>query len=54
MKYKMAETFDLITIGDSTIDTFVKIHDANVECDINHEEGKICLHYGGSASNVLR
>lgn len=42
----MEESFDLITIGDSTIDTFIKIHDANVECDINHEECKICLHYG--------
>ncbi|MDO8261146.1 MAG: PfkB family carbohydrate kinase, partial [Candidatus Magasanikbacteria bacterium] len=42
----MEESFDLITIGDSTIDTFVKIHDASVECDINHEECKICLRYG--------
>jgi sugar/nucleoside kinase (ribokinase family) len=42
----MEEQFDLITIGDSTIDTFVKIHDANVECDINQQECKICLHYG--------
>lgn len=42
----MEDSFDLITIGDSTIDTFVKIHDASVECDINHEECKICLRYG--------
>lgn len=38
--------FDLITVGDSTIDTFLKIHDATVECDINHEECKICVSYG--------
>lgn len=38
--------FDLITIGDSTIDTFIKIHDATVECDINREECKICVPYG--------
>lgn len=38
--------FDLITIGDSTIDTFIKIHDATVECDINHEECKLCVIYG--------
>lgn len=38
--------FDLITIGDSTIDTFIKIHDATVECDINHEECKLCVMYG--------
>lgn len=38
--------FDLITIGDSTIDTFIKIHDATVECDINHRDCKICISYG--------
>lgn len=38
--------YDLITVGDSTIDTFIKIHDASVECDINHEECKLCLAYG--------
>lgn len=38
--------FDLITIGDSTIDTFIKVHDATVECDINREACKICVPYG--------
>ncbi len=38
--------FNLITIGDATIDTFIRIHDASVECDINHEECKICVQYG--------
>lgn len=42
----MEQKFDLITIGDSTIDTIIKIHDAAVECDINHEECKICVAYG--------
>ena len=42
----MDKTFDLITIGDSTIDTFIKIHDATVECDINHRDCKICISYG--------
>src|SRR3989344_5461740 len=42
----MYKQFDLITNGDSTIDTFIKIHDAAVECDINHEECKICIKYG--------
>jgi len=37
---------DVITIGDSTIDTFIKIHDATIECDINREECKICVRYG--------
>src|SRR3990167_10211854 len=43
---KPETSYDLITVGDSTIDTFIKIHDASVECDINHEECKICLRYG--------
>ncbi len=42
----MENKFDIITIGDSTVDTFIKIHDATVECDINHEECKICIAYG--------
>ena len=42
----MNNTFDLITIGDSTIDTFIKIHDATVECDINKKDCKICIKYG--------
>lgn len=42
----MENNFDIITIGDSTIDTFIKIHDATVECDINHEDCKICISYG--------
>lgn len=38
--------FDLITVGDSTIDTFIQIHDASVEFDLNHHEQKLCLKYG--------
>lgn len=42
----MNKHFDLITIGDSTIDTFIKIHDATIECDINRRDCKICVAYG--------
>lgn len=42
----MNDQFDLITIGDSTIDTFIKIHDATVECDINKRDCKLCVDYG--------
>lgn len=42
----MNNTFDLITIGDSTIDTFIKIHDATIECDINKKDCRICIKYG--------
>lgn len=38
--------FDLITIGDSTIDTFIRIHEASVECDLNKKDCKICVPYG--------
>lgn len=36
---------DLITIGDATIDTFIKIHEATVKCDINDQNCQICLNY---------
>ncbi|MBI3283121.1 carbohydrate kinase family protein [Candidatus Curtissbacteria bacterium] len=39
-------TLDLVTIGDSTVDTFIKIHDATVACDINREACTICVPYG--------
>lgn len=42
----MDTKFDLITIGDSTIDTFIRVHDATVECDINEQDCKICVPYG--------
>ncbi len=46
MTAALEKSFDVITIGDSTIDTFIKIHDASVACDIHHEECKICVTYG--------
>lgn len=62
----MTSSFDLITIGDSTIDTFMKIHEAALECDINKKDCLICVPYGtkvpvdaidygvaGNAANVV-
>lgn len=40
------KTFDLVTIGDSTVDTFIKIHDATVLCDINRKNCTISVPYG--------
>jgi sugar/nucleoside kinase (ribokinase family) len=37
--------YDVVSVGDSTVDYFLKIHDAEVKCDINEEECQICLHY---------
>ena len=36
---------DIITIGDATIDTFTKIHDAEVTCSVNKEDCKLCVNY---------
>lgn len=38
--------FDLISVGDATIDNFVLIHDAEVRCNINKTECKLCINYG--------
>jgi len=43
----MDNKFDIITIGDSTVDTFIRIHEATIECDIDKKNCKICLEYGG-------
>ena len=37
---------DLISIGDATIDNFVQIHDAEVKCNIDKTECKLCIDYG--------
>lgn len=37
--------FDLLAVGDIAIDLFMKISDASVSCDINHEHCKICFDY---------
>jgi ribokinase len=38
--------FDFIAIGDTTIDAFIRIKEAAVNCDINKENCQICLDYG--------
>lgn len=37
---------DLISIGDATIDNFVQIHDAEIKCNIDKTECKLCIDYG--------
>lgn len=36
---------DLISIGDPTIDTFLKVHDAHVACRLRREDCQICFDY---------
>lgn len=38
--------FDLISVGDATIDNFVQIHDAEVKCNLNKTECLLCVEYG--------
>ncbi len=57
--------YDIITIGDSTIDTFLQIDDATLNCDVKTNECQLCFTYaekipitgahqgvGGNAANV--
>ncbi len=57
--------YDIITIGDSTIDTFLQIDEATLNCDVKTNECKLCFNYaekipitaahqsvGGNAANV--
>lgn len=38
--------FDLISVGDSTIDTLIQIQDAHLLCDLDQKNCKICFSYG--------
>ncbi len=37
--------FDIVSIGDSVIDAFMFIHEAEVLCDVNKENCKFCVNY---------
>lgn len=37
--------FDVVAIGDTTQDIFLKMHDATLQCDINHTNCKISFDY---------
>src|SRR3989344_4347742 len=36
---------DIISVGDATLDNFVKLHDANVMCNLEKENCMLCLSY---------
>lgn len=38
--------YDLISIGDATIDNFIQIHDAEIRCNLNKTECQLCVEYG--------
>jgi sugar/nucleoside kinase (ribokinase family) len=41
----MNSSFDVIAIGDTTQDIFLKMHDASLQCDIDGHNCKICFDY---------
>lgn len=38
--------FDMLAIGDTTIDAFIRLKDARVNCDINDENCMLCMRFG--------
>lgn len=38
-------SYDLLSIGDATVDVFLKIHDATVQCALNKRDCLFCLRY---------
>ena len=37
--------YDIVSIGDTTIDAFVELHEASVNCNVDHSECQLCLNY---------
>lgn len=45
MPTRQSVPYDLIAIGDSTIDVFLKLHDATVQCSLDRRSCLLCLRY---------
>ncbi|MBX4187744.1 MAG: carbohydrate kinase family protein [Candidatus Doudnabacteria bacterium] len=37
--------YEIVSIGDTTIDAFVELHEASVHCNLDHSECQLCLTY---------
>jgi sugar/nucleoside kinase (ribokinase family) len=37
--------FDIVSIGDTTIDAFIELHEASVHCAVDHTNCQLCLSY---------
>jgi len=37
--------YDIVSIGDTTIDAFIELHEATVHCNVNHSDCELCLSY---------
>ena len=44
-KKKMAEKYDFVAIGDIVVDEFIRLKEASVHCNINHESCEICMRF---------
>lgn len=41
-----ASPLDILAVGDTTIDAFIKLRDARVHCNIDDEECELCVRFG--------
>ena len=62
----MKRKYDLVCLGDTVMDAFIQLHEASVQCDINHDRCQLCMSFAdkipyesvyvlpavGNASNV--
>lgn len=39
------KSFDLVAIGDTTVDAFIRLKDARVHCDVNDERCELCVRF---------
>src|SRR5688572_16999823 len=37
--------YDIVSIGDTTIDAFIELHEASVHCSVDHTDCQLCLSY---------
>lgn len=42
--------FDIISIGDTTLDVFLTLEDAKIQCDNNQEDCLLCVSYPDKVS----
>lgn len=41
----MKPKYDIICIGDTTIDAFIRLHEASIHCDLDQKNCELCLSY---------
>jgi sugar/nucleoside kinase (ribokinase family) len=37
--------YDIVSVGDTTVDAFIELHEASVHCNINHVDCLLCMSY---------